>query len=131
MKKFGRVKVSSGVRDLRADIHRDLWDNLLSQTHTRAEDTIIHSITSRSSQAFQNPVLASVSLQIFPTGHNPVPHENDNRFECLSNSGIWSSDGIGAIARFSSIYVGILVFPGSICVYYIYLDCIAVLKKRA
>jgi len=29
------------VRDLRVDIHRDLWGNLLSQTHTRAEDTIL------------------------------------------------------------------------------------------
>ena len=26
---------------MRADIHIDLWDGLLSQTHTRAEDTIL------------------------------------------------------------------------------------------
>ena len=130
MKKFGRVKVSSGVRDLRADIHRDLWDNLLSQTHTRAEDTIIHSITSRSSQAFQNPVLASVSLQIFPTGHNPVPHENDNRFECLSQ--FWN-----LVFRWHRCYCKVLIYPcghfgfSRLYLRLLHLFILPLLKKRA
>ena len=52
------------MQDLRADIHGDLWDDLLSQTHTRAEDTILRWLREAEQHAEQVEEVLMVNFKV-------------------------------------------------------------------